>query len=61
MYRLSRLRAPRATLAAFVMLFVVLMGYGAVAELSRHGSADFAAGATIESSGTELQSLCPQG
>lgn len=60
MYRLSRLRAPRATLAAFVMLFVVLMGYGAVAELSRMGSADLAASAT-ESHSAELQSLCSQG
>ena len=34
MFRLSRLRSPRATFAAFAMLAAAMLGFGTLAELS---------------------------
>ena len=64
MFRLSRLRSPRATFAAFAMLAAVMLGFGTLAELSlAHTSALVAVEAEDAEGGSEDASgelvVCP--
>ena len=43
MFRLSRLRSPRATFAAFAMLAAAMLGFGTLAELSLAQAPDLVA------------------
>ena len=43
MFRLSRLRSPRATFAAFAMLAAAMLGFGTLAELSLAHAPDLVA------------------
>ncbi len=43
MFRLSRLRSPRATFAAFAMLAAAMLGFGTLAELSLAHTPDLVA------------------
>ena len=48
MFRLSRLRSPRATFAAFAMLATAMLGFGTLAEFSLAHTPSFAAVETAE-------------
>lgn len=43
MFRLSRLRSPRATFAAFALLAAAMLGFGTLAEISLASAPDFVA------------------
>ena len=53
MFRLSRLRSPRATFAAFAMLAAAMLGFGTLAELSLAEAPDLAA---VEAEESECES-----
>lgn len=53
MFRLSRLRSPRATFAAFAMLAAAMLGFGTLAELSLAQAPDLVA---VEAEESECES-----
>ena len=60
MFRLSRINSPRASFAAIALLAIVLITFGAIAQMSLPDAAVFASSETTMASNSLPHSRLPQ-